>query len=45
MTKAKIVETERELYFTNIEYGLIKCGKKSNLINVLEGRSTFISNI
>ena len=38
-------ERERELYFTNIECGLVKRGKKSNLIKTQEGRNTFIGSI
>ena len=47
MTKAKTVETvrERELYFTNIEYSLVRCGNKINLIKIQEGRNTFIGVI
>ena len=51
MAKAKTIgavrerERERELYFTNIECGLVKRGKKSNLIKIQEGRNTFIGCI
>ena len=51
MTKAKTVEAvrererERELYFTNIEYSLVRCGNKINLIKIQEGRNTFIVSI
>ena len=51
MTKAKTADTvrererERELYFTNIECGFVKRGKKSNLIKTQEGRNTFIGSI
>ena len=51
MTKTKTVETvrererERELYFTNIEYSLVRCGNKINLIKIQEGRNTFIGVI
>jgi hypothetical protein len=47
MTKAKTVDTvrERELYFTNIEYSLVRCGNKINLIKIQEGRNTFIGVI
>ena len=53
MTKAKTAEAvrerererERELYFTNIECGLVKHGNKSNLIETQEGRNTFIGCI
>lgn len=47
MTKAKIVDAvrKRELYFTNIEYSLLKCGNKSNLIKTQGGRDTFLVGI
>ena len=35
----------RELYFTNLECSLVKCGNKSNLIKIQEGRNTFIGDI
>ena len=49
MTKAKTAEAvrerERELYFTNIECGLVKHGNKSKLIETQKGRNTFIGGI
>ena len=49
MTKAKTVEAvrerERELYFTNIECSLLRCGNKSNLIKIQGGRDTFLVGI
>ena len=38
-------ERERELYFTNLECSLVKCGNKSNLIRIQGGRNTFIGSI
>ena len=49
MAKAKtfgaVRERERELYFTNLECSLVKCGNKSNLIRIQGGRNTFIGSI